>query len=237
MIGTIVNALAILAGGGLGLLLRGVSPERFRVTIMQGLALAVVLIGIQGALKTNDIMCVITSLVLGGLLGEALRIESRLESLGDAARRLLSHNSTDNTNNIDSSFTEGFLTASLVYCVGAMAIIGSLEDGLTGAHSTLFAKSALDGVSAIFFASTLGPGVLLSALPVFVYQGLISLLAHALSPLLTSTAMAEMSAVGGLLIVGIGLNLLNIVKIRVGNMLPATLLPLAYIPLVGLFGK
>ncbi|GHU65951.1 membrane protein [Clostridia bacterium] len=264
MLGTIVNALAILAGGGLGLLLRGTSPERFRVTIMQGLALAVLLIGIQGALKTNDLMCVIASLVLGGLLGEALRIESRLESLGESARglfeRIASRGSSkpaslnrsggsssipssasaiplSNSSSGSSTFAEGFLTASLVYCVGAMAIIGSLEDGLTGAHATLFAKASLDGVSAVFFASTLGPGVLLSALPVVVYQGAITLLAHLLSPLLTAQVMDEMSAVGGLLIIGISINLFGIAKVKVGNMLPAALLPMAYLPIISIFSR
>jgi uncharacterized membrane protein YqgA involved in biofilm formation len=241
--GTIVNVLAILAGGGLGLLLRGVSPERFRVTIMQALALAVILIGVRGALKTNDIMCVITCLVAGGLIGESLRIESRLESLGESARRLfewivsIRSPKTDGSAAPRSAFAEGFLTASLVYCVGAMAIVGSLEDGLYGAGATLFAKASLDGVSAVFFASTLGPGVLLSALPVFAYQGAITLLARVVAPLLSDAVMAETSAVGGLLIVGIGINLLGIAKIRVGNLLPAALLPMAYLPIAGLFAR
>jgi uncharacterized membrane protein YqgA involved in biofilm formation len=242
LVGTIVNALAILAGGGLGLLLRGASPERFRITIMQGLALAVLLIGAQGALKTNDLMCVITSLVLGGLLGEALRIEERLEALGESARRLFERIGSRGLPKTDgpglpSTFTEGFLTASLVYCVGAMAIVGSLEDGLTGARATLFAKASLDGVSAVFFASTLGPGVLLSALPVVVYQGAITLLARLVSPLLTDAVMAEMSAVGGLLIVGIGVNLLGVMKVRVGNLLPAALLPMVYVPVAAMFSR
>ncbi|MDR1263122.1 MAG: DUF554 domain-containing protein [Oscillospiraceae bacterium] len=244
MIGTIVNVLAILVGGGVGLLLRGVSSERFRVTIMQGLALAVLLIGIQGALKTNDIMCVIACLALGALIGEALKIESRLESLGDTAHGLFerigsrgSLKTSKPSGTSSSTFTEGFLTASLVYCVGAMAIIGSLEDGLSGAHATLFAKASLDGVSAVFFASTMGPGVLLSVLPVFVYQGLITALARVLSPLLTDAVMAEMSAVGGLLIVGISINLLGIMRVKVGNMLPATLLPILYLPLAELFSR
>ena len=229
MIGTLINVAAILAGTALGLLLRRGIPERMRDTVMQGLGLCVILIGVSGAMKTADTMCVIVSIVAGGLLGSAVNIEHRLNQLGDLAERKLVHGSGG------SSFAKGFVTASLVYCVGAMAIVGAMDSGLRGDHSTLIAKAALDGVSAIFFASTMGAGVGLSALAVLVYQGAIALLAGWLSPLLTDAVINEMSAVGGLLIIGIGLNMLYDKHLSVGNLLPAIFIPMAYLPLSALF--
>lgn len=229
MIGTLINAAAIVAGTLLGLLLRKGIPQRMRETVMQGLALCVVLIGVSGAIKAGDTMCVIVSMVVGGLLGSAVNIELRLEQLGDFAQRKLLRGQEDNT------FAKGFVTASLVYCVGAMAIVGSMDSGLRGDHSTLIAKSALDGVSAIFFASTLGAGVGMSAVAVFVYQGAIALLATWIAPLLTDPIINEMSAVGSLLIIAIGLNMMYDKHISVGNMLPAIFVPMAYVPLSALF--
>lgn len=227
MIGTLINMVAILAGSALGLLLRKGIPDRLRDTVMQGLGLCVLLIGASGALKTADTMCVIISIVVGGLLGAAVNIERQLERLGEAAEKKFAHS--------EGGFANGFVTASLVYCVGAMAIVGSMDSGLRGDHATLIAKSALDGVSAIFFASALGPGVALSAVAVFVYQGAIALLATWIAPLLTDPIITEMSAVGGLLIIGIGLNMIYDKHISVGNLLPAIFVPMAYIPLTQLF--
>ena len=201
MVGTLINAAAVVAGGLLGLLLRGGIGRRLRDTIMQGLALCVALIGLDGALGTQNTMAVIVSMVLGALLGEAVDVEKRLEGLGARAQRLLAKGG-------DSGFAEGFVTASLMFCVGAMAIVGALDSGLRGDHSTLIAKSALDGVSAVIFASAMGPGVLLSAAAVLVYQGAIALLAQYVAPFLTDAVVTEMSAVGGLLIVGGSLVLL-----------------------------
>lgn len=229
MIGTLINVATILAGVGLGLLLRKGIPERMRDTVMQGLGLCVMLIGVSGAIGTADTMCVIVSIVIGGLLGSAINIEHQLDRLGQAAEKRFAKG--DN-----SSFAKTFVTASLVYCVGAMAIVGSMDSGLRGDHTTLIAKSALDGVSAIFFTSALGPGVALSALAVLVYQGAIALLATWIAPLLTNPIINEMSAVGGLLIIGIGLNMLYDKHISVGNLLPAIFVPMAYIPLTALFG-
>ena len=229
MIGTLINVATILAGVGLGLLLRKGIPERMRDTVMQGLGLCVMLIGVSGAIGTADTMCVIVSIVIGGLLGSAINIEHQLDRLGQAAEKRFAKG--DN-----SSFAKAFVTASLVYCVGAMAIVGSMDSGLRGDHTTLIAKSAQDGVSAIFFTSALGPGVALSALAVLVYQGAIALLATWIAPLLTNPIINEMSAVGGLLIIGIGLNMLYDKHISVGNLLPAIFVPMAYIPLTALFG-
>lgn len=227
MLGTVVNVCAILLGSALGLLLRKGLPQRLRDTVMQGLGLCVILIGLSSAIGTADTMCVIISIVVGGLVGAAVNIEKRLENLGNLAQRKLARGG--------DGFARGFVTASLVYCVGAMAIMGALDSGLKGDHATLIAKSALDGISAIIFASTLGPGVAFSALAVLVYQGAITLMAGWLKPLLTDAIVTEMSAVGGLLIVGIGLNMLYDKHIAVGNLLPAIFVPMVYFPLISLF--
>lgn len=227
MIGSLINAAAILVGSGLGLLLRGGISQRFRDTLTQGLALCVILIGIMGAIRTQDVMIPILCVVAGGLIGEAINIEKRLQALGDSAQHLVARASRGGDT---GSFSQGFVTASLVFCVGAMAIVGSLDSGLRGDHSTLIAKSALDGFTSILFASTMGPGVALSALAVLLYQGAIALSAQQVAGLLTERIIQEMSAVGGLLIVGIGINMLGLAKLRVGNLLPAIFLPPACVP-------
>jgi len=229
MIGSLINAAAILVGSGLGLSLRGGISQRFRDTLTQGLALCVMLIGSLGAIRTQDVMIPILCMVVGGLAGEAVNIEKRLQALGDSAQRLAARASRGGD---AGGFSQGFVTASLVFCVGAMAIVGSLDSGLRGDHTTLIAKSALDGVTSIIFASTLGPGVALSALAVLLYQGAIALCAQQVAGLLTEPIILEMSAVGGLLIVGIGVNMLGLTKLRIGNLLPAIFLPPACIPLM-----
>ncbi len=215
MLGTIVNAAAICAGTLLGVLLRSGIPNKYKETSGIAIGLAIVLIGLKGAWETNNSLILIASLVLGGLVGEALRIEDRLQRFGQRAERLLGKG---------GNVGEAFVTATLVYCVGAMAIMGSLQSGLTGNHETLFAKSLLDGISSIFFASTLGMGVALSALSVLVYQGAITLGAQWISVLISEAMITEMSAVGGILVVAIGLNILEMKKIRVGNLLPSILI-------------
>ena len=218
-----VNALAIAVGALVGNKLRGGISERFRSILMQAMALAVMLIGIAGAVKTTDALIVVISLAIGALVGEGVNIEKRLEQVDDALKRRVK--------GAEASFTQGFVSASLIFCVGAMAIVGSLDAGLRGEYSTILTKSLIDGIIATMLASTLGLGVIFSAVAVFVYQGAITLLAGLLQPLLTEAIITEMSAVGGLLIVGIGLNMQGITKIRVGNLLPAILVPLAYIPI------
>lgn len=218
-----VNALAIAVGALVGNKLRGGISERFRSILMQAMALAVMLIGIAGAVKTTDALIVVISLAIGALVGEGVNIEKRLEQVGDALKRRVK--------GAEASFTQGFVSASLIFCVGAMAIVGSLDAGLRGEYSTILTKSLIDGITATMLASTLGLGVIFSAVAVFVYQGAITLLAGLLQPLLTEAIITEMSAVGGLLIFAIGLNMQGITKIRVGNLLPAILVPLAYIPI------
>ncbi|WP_306549621.1 DUF554 domain-containing protein [Desulfobulbus sp.] len=221
MLGTIANALAIIVGGLIGLLFGKGIAKKYKQTILQGVALSVILIGWKSALAADQLLIVIVSMVVGATIGEGLNIEGRLEKLGQWLEARVSAGP-------GSSLARGFVTASLVFCVGSMAIVGSLESGLTGNHQTLFAKSILDGVISIVFASTLGAGVLFSSAAVFLYQGLITLAAVFLKPLLAAATVAQMTAVGGLLIVAIGLNMLGMVKIRVGNLLPAIFLPLVY---------
>jgi len=220
MIGNIVNAIAIIAGGLIGLLLRGGIPERYRETLMQAVGLCVLLIGISSSLKTDSVMTVILSLVIGSLIGEFIRIEARLDSLGKYIESKFS--------GTDSNFSKGFVQASLIFCVGSMAIVGSIESGLTGNHQTLFAKSVLDGVTTIILTSILGAGVIMSSASVFIYQGFITLLAALIKPYMTPVVIAQMSSVGGLLIIAIGLNMLEVGRIRAGNMLPAIFIPFIY---------
>ena len=238
MIGTLINAAAIILGTIIGLLLRKGIPERLKDTIVQGQGLCVILVGLFSTFSTNDagvlvradLTCVIVCMVIGSLIGAWIDIEQRLNNLGKAIERKVS------PDGVEGSFAKGFVTASLVFCVGAMAIVGSMDSGLRGDHSTLIAKSILDGVFAIIFTSSLGWGVGLSALAVLVYQGAIALLAMWIEPLLTTPIITEMSAVGGLLIMGIGLNMVyDKHHIPVGNMLPAIFLPIAYLPLIALF--
>lgn len=224
MLGTTVNASAIVLGSCLGLKAGHLLSERVRGTIMAGLGLAVLLIGAQLALKSQEPMIVIGSLIGGGLLGELIGVEARLEAFGALLQRRFKG---------AGKVAEGFVTASLLYCVGAMAIMGALQDGLGQRPEILYAKAALDGIASVALASTLGAGVLFSAGPLFLYQGSITLGATAAQQLLTPAVVREMNAVGGLLIVAIGLDLLGLKRLPVGNLLPAVFLA---VPLVQLFG-
>jgi len=220
LLGTIVNAVAIFIGSLMGLVLKGGIPEKYRITVMQAIGLAVILIGLKGAFKTDQLLLVIFSLVIGSICGEFLRIEQKLENIGNWLEIKFSKSG--------NGISTGFVTSSLIYCVGSMAIVGSLESGLAGNHQTLFAKSVLDGITSVILASTLGLGVMFSSISVFIYQGVITLTASSLKPFLTPAVINEMAAVGGLLIMAIGINLLEIKKIKVGNMLPAVFFPLIY---------
>ena len=220
MLGTIVNTLAIIAGSLIGLIFRGGIPEKYSQTLMHAIGLAVILIGLKGALQTDALLIVIISLAIGSVIGEYLKIEDRLEWLGKLIGQRMSKK--------EGRIAEGFVTTTLLFCVGAMAIVGSMESGLSGNHQTLYAKSVLDGIASIIFASSLGIGVLFSAVSVFLYQGLITLTAIYIKPFLTPDVVSQMSAAGGLLIMAIGIGLLEIKKLRIGNMLPAIFIPLIY---------
>lgn len=221
MWGTIVNSLAIMTGGILGLLVGKNLSENLKDTLQKAVNLGVILVGVQMAIKSQNILIVLMSLVLGGLIGEAINIEKLLHKLASNVENLFPANA-------QGTFAKGFVTTTLIYCVGAMAIIGSLESGISGTYSTLYAKSILDGISSIVFASTLGIGVVFSSVSVFIYQGLITLFASFIKVYLTQKAITEMTATGGLLILSIAFRMLNIVEIRVGNLLPALVLAVVF---------
>jgi len=218
--GTILNVATILAGGTLGSLFGAVLPARFQQIMVQALGLSVLLIGTQMALKTTNVLFPLLGILFGGLIGEAIGIEAALERLGEWFQRRLSSRA--------GAVAQGFVTASLVFCIGPLAILGALQNGLTGDTRLLAIKSVLDGFASFGFAATFGPGVLLSALSVGIYQGGISLGAGAINALVFShlshpqfiNVIAEMTAVGGLMVIAVGLRLLQIAELRIGNFLP-----------------
>jgi len=231
-LGTIVNVATILIGGAIGLALKKVLAKRVTETVMQGVAFAVIIIGISGALgaaftvvdgklSSDHTLVMIISLAIGAVIGELIGIESKLNAFAEFCENKFSKPG-------ETTFAQGFVTATLVFCVGSMAIVGSLEDGIKGNSDILFAKSALDGITSIIFASTMGIGVLFSALTVGVYQGSITLLAIFVAPYLDDVVVTQMSLVGSVLILGIAMNMLQITKIKVGNLLPAIFIPVVY---------
>lgn len=227
MTGTLLNIFTVILGGSIGLLFGAKLPERIRQTVLAGLGLFTAVIGIQMFLKTENAMIVLGGLLVGGLLGEWWKIEDGLRALGAWLEKRFSHQ----TSQVEGGnrFIRGFMTASLLFCIGPMTILGSIQDGLSGDYQLLAIKSVLDGFAALAFASTLGVGVLFSTVVILVYQGGISLLAAQLQALITEPMMNEMTAVGGILILGLALSsLLEIKPIRVGNFLPA----LAIVPLL-----
>ncbi len=215
MEGTIVNVIAIFLGCSVGFILKNKLPEKIGKIVMQALGLASLLIGLQMALKTNNILLVIFSLVIGGIIGEVMGIEEGLERFGKRVQLKLKNNTTS------ERFVEGFVTASLLYCVGSMAIMGALKEGISGNPDILYTKSLLDGLTSIAFTAAMGIGVLFSVIPVFLYQGGITMLARLIKDFLSPEVINEMTAVGGILILGIGFELLKIKKIKIGNLLPA----------------
>lgn len=224
MLGTIVNAAAILIGGTLGLVLKKGIPERVSSGIMQGLGLVVIYIGISGMLKGQNALIATISIVVGGAIGMMFDFDGHFNHFVGSIEQKFAAKMGEN-----SRFGEAFITSTLLYCVGAMAVVGSLNSGLTGNHEVLYTKSILDGVSAVIFASTLGAGVLLSAIPLFIYQGSITLLAQVLAPVLSDAAVAEMTCVGSLLILAIGLNLLKVTKIKVLDFILAIFIPIGLV--------
>lgn len=226
MYATFINAFLILVGSLLGLAFKSRISTRFTDGLTHALGLCVLGIGITSAVTTKDTLCVIICMVLGTLLGELIRIEDKLDSLGGLLQKKLFKGG-------GGRLGEGFMNASVLFCVGAMAITGSLNAGLAGDGSILISKGVIDGVSSITFASAMGVGVAFSIVPLILYQGGLTLLASVVGPYLDAAVVGEMSAVGGVLIMGIAINMLGLGKrkIKVGNMLPAIFLPLAYLPL------
>lgn len=226
MTGTIINVIAVLVGGAIGLIFGSRIPERFKSTVIAGMGLFTAVMGLQMFLKSENPLVVLGAIIVGTLLGEWWKIEDGLQALGQTLEKRFSR---DSEAGAGSRFVRGFMVASLLFCVGPMTILGSIQDGLTGDYNLLAVKSTLDGFAAVAFASTLGVGVLFSSLVVLVYQGGISLLAGTLSAVISEPMMNEMTAAGGVILVGIAVSsLLEIKKIRVGNFLPA----LAVAPLI-----
>lgn len=225
LIGTYVNTLAIIVGGGIGLLLNKGLSEKLANAVMNALALCVLAIGISGMLEGENILISILAMVAGVLLGETLDLDKRVHQLGHLIERKVS------TPGSQVSISEGFVTASLLVCVGAMAIVGSLQSGLAGNHDTLYAKALIDGIAAIVMASSLGVGVLFSGVMVLIYQGSITYFASYLAPLLTDTVINEMTAVGSILLIGLALNMLKVTDLKIMNYAPAIFFPIV----LGLF--
>jgi uncharacterized membrane protein YqgA involved in biofilm formation len=217
MIGVLVNTATVLVGSLVGLIFKKGIPKKLTDAVMLGIGLCTLVIGIDGSLKGENTLVLIGSVVLGAIVGAALDLDRRLNSLGERlGRRFKKEGGT-------VSVAEGFVTASLLFCIGAMTIVGSLNSGLTGDHRMLFTKSLLDMVSACVLSVSLGIGVLFSAVFVFVFQGAIVLLAQYLQPVLNTAAINEMTCAGSLIIIGLGLNLIGLTKLKVANYLPAIL--------------
>lgn len=213
MKGTLVNTATVILGSSLGLLIGARFSEKINTIVMHALGLATLLIGFKMAFKTDNILLVIGSLAIGGIIGEFIKLEERLESVGELIKRKVGSES--------GNFVLGFVTSSLVFCIGPMTIVGSIQDGVSGDASVLYAKSLLDGFASVVFASSLGIGVIFSSLTVLIFQGSLTLLGGELSFLLKPEVLNELVATGGLIIVGIGIYLLGIKKIKVSSFLPA----------------
>jgi uncharacterized membrane protein YqgA involved in biofilm formation len=213
MQGTIVNAIAVVVGSLMGVLLRGRFSERVKSIVFQGIGLVTLFIGFQTSLKTSNLVVLFFSMLIGAIIGEILDVEKHIEDFGNLMKSKLSSG--------EDKFVEGFITAFLIFCMGSMTIIGSIEDGLNGNPSILYAKSMLDGFASISLASVLGVGVLFSAIPLMLYQGGITLLASLSRAFFTEAVINELSATGGIILIGLGINLLEIRKIKVANLLPS----------------
>jgi len=232
MTGTLLNIATVILGSILGLAFGSRIPERLKSTVIAAMGLFVAAMGMQMFLKTENPLIVLGALLIGTLLGEWWRIEDGLHKLGEILEQRFSRESDDGSN----KFVRGFLTASLLFCVGPMTILGSIQDGLTGDYSLLAVKSVLDGFASLAFASTLGIGVAFSTIIILVYQGGISLLAGGLSAVVTPSMMNELTATGGVILLGLALSsLLEIKKIRVGNMLPGLLIAPLIVWVLSLF--
>ena len=234
MLGVIVNAVAVLVGGIIGVVFNKGIKDKYANAIMKAIGLVVILIGIKTAIDSDDTLCVIICLVLGTAIGELLNIDRGINLLGDKVKAKV-----EKGKNGQSRFTEAFVTTCILFCVGSMTIVGSLEAGINHDYSILFAKSTMDFISSIIFAATLGYGVIFTSIFVLAFQGSITLLATLLSSVLTDAAVTEMSAVGGVILLGMAINILELYKgeeyIKVANMIPAILLPPLYLAVVGIF--
>lgn len=220
MLGTLVNALAIAVGGIIGILFKNIIPDKLSESLLKATGLAVITVGIRLSLAGENLTLLIISVTIGTLIGELLDIEGRLDRLGQAVEGRLK--------NKDSNITAGFVSCTLVYCVGSMSIMGAIQSGLTGTHEILFSKALIDGIVSISMAVSMGVGVVFSSISVLFYQGLLTILAQFVQSLLSPEVISEMTAIGGTVIMAIGLNFLEIKRVKVGNMLPAIFIPILY---------
>lgn len=214
-LGTIANSGAIVVGALCGVMLKKGLPQRWQETMMQAIAFCIVIIGVQMALKTTNIVITIFSLVIGAIIGESIDIEELMRGFS-----LWVGNKVARSESVAAEIAKGFVNASILFCTGAMAIVGSIQDGLAGDYTTLFAKATLDGLISLIMAANLGIGVALSAVSVAVYQGSITLMAGAIEGMLSQQILAELTAAGGIMIMAIGTNMLELTKIRIANLLP-----------------
>lgn len=221
MTGNITNMMAIVLGATLGMMFKKLIKPSYGETIMAGMGIVALIMGIMNVMGTNNLLLAVVSIVFGSFAGEVMEIDKKINAFGSYIGSKFEAEG-------ENTFAKGFVSSSLIYCVGAMAILGSIESGLKGTHSVLYTKAVMDGVTAIVFTSTLGMGVAFSAVSVFLYQGSIILLAGKLSTFFTEPLIVELTAVGGIMIVAIGLNILELKKIKVANMLPALLGPIIY---------
>ncbi len=228
MTGTLINMGAIIAGTAVGSLAGPRLPARMRRIVLYGIGLVVLMVGFQMAVRTQNVLAVLGAILIGGTIGELLRLEERLEQLGQFFQDRFSKGS-------EQSISEGFVTASLVFCVGPMAILGSISDGLSGDYSLLSIKAVMDGFASIAFGAGMGWGVGLSALSILVYQGAITLLAGSLPGALNEAMITEMTATGGLIIIGIGIKLLDLKDLPLANFVPAIAVAPAILALIPLF--
>lgn len=219
MIGTIINVIAIIMGTIIGRIIKRGIPKSMQETIIQGVAIVVLVLGIDMALQTENLIYVLLSVVMGTIIGEFLKLEHRLEWLGEKLELLISK-----TFGSQGEIAKAFVFASLLYGIGPMAIMGALEDGLTDSYDLLLIKSTLDGITSIILGASMGIGIMFSAIPVLIYQGTITLFAGWIEQYLTASIINEMTAVGGILILAISLNILKLIKVKVGNMLPAIII-------------
>ncbi len=227
MIATIINAVMVLVGSAIGLIFRDRISQRFTTIITHALGLCVIGIGICSLIGTNNTLCVIVSMVIGTIIGEAIRIEDRLDRAGDFLRTRLTRGPGSG-----SRFTEGFVTASVLFCVGSMAVMGAMEAGINHNYSILISKGVIDAVTSVSLAAAMGIGVAFSVVPLILYQGILTIVFILVGQGIDPAVVTEMTAVGGTIIVGIGINMLELApsKLKVGNMLPAMFLPLIYLP-------
>ena len=222
--GAIVNSVVVILASAVGLIIGQRIPEKMNLAIMQGIGLVVLSIGISGVVNGENTLVLILSMVIGILIGEGIDIHERINNVINKVTKRFSGDKDQ------SQFTQAFMTATMLFCIGSMAIVGSLESGLTGDNATLYTKSVIDGISAILFSSSLGIGVIFSAIPLLLYQGALVLFAQLLAPLLSAAVILEMTTIGSVLLIGMGLNMLNLTDFKMMNFIPAIFIPIILVP-------